>query len=160
MRWRVEKGDVLGWTTSLVITSPLLVATNSDAIKEGNLDYQVWSLKSNQHNPLTSEELSNIWGIGMNTDKITLMDTMYHCIWSMGFISTWFHTDKAQVWYKQLTSKYGKFYNYYLRVVVLSVRQFIGGTSLRPFVSRAFWDRIFCRIAKYIYETVTTFTFF
>ena len=26
------------------------------------------------------------------------------------------------------------------------------GTSLRPFVLRAFWDRIFRRIAKYIYD--------
>ena len=71
--------------------------TNSDASKEGNLEYQVRSLRSDQPNPITPEELSNMWGIGMNMDRITLMDAMHHCIWSMGFISPWFHTDKAQV---------------------------------------------------------------
>ena len=70
-----------------------------------------------------------MWDIGLKTEFKNFVDTTTHqYIRFTGLISNQFKYDKAQILYKQISCQSGTFYADYLKLVVKSVRPFIGRT--------------------------------
>ena len=90
--------------------------------------YTVGAVRVKSSPSLISENLSRMWGIGLNTVIKTLDATTHQCIMYTGVISKLFKTGKPKLLYKQISRRCGIFYVDYLNVGVKSVRQFIGVT--------------------------------
>ena len=105
------------------ITSQSLLQLSGDDTYQSSLAL-VGTTKSNA---ITPEFLSRQLHIGLPIASRTLNATTHQFIHSTGSLTRRFHTDKAQLRYKQLAKVHGSFYCDYLKISVPSLRGFIGG---------------------------------
>ena len=90
----------------------------------------VGSVKVNSLSSLSSDKLIKMWIIGLKSMIETFDTRTNECIRSTGLLENQFKTYKYQLRYKSLSCRYSTFYVDYLKVVVKSVRQFIGVTFI------------------------------
>ena len=114
----------------MILDNTVLYQSNNTAKK--NIYYEeihctVVSVKSKSSPSFIPDKLSRMWGIGFNTE-IYLRRKNPSFFRYTGLLEKRFKTYKAQIRYKQISCRYVTFYVEYLKVVVKSVRQSIGGT--------------------------------
>ena len=76
---------------------------------------------------ITTEELSSLLCIGLNTYSCTFKATTHKYFFTIGFLTKRFRTDKYRLHYKELSPNYGTFYNDFLKVQDMSIRGYCGG---------------------------------
>ena len=107
----------------LMDTTPILYHQTCD---DSPIYTSMSSVYAEYINQVTSEQLSKMWRINLNTDQRIVKYTTHQCIRTAGIIANLFNTDKAQLWYKQLCWRHIKFRVDYLKVGAKYVRDFIG----------------------------------
>ncbi len=83
--------------------------------------HSISAINTKQHNTLTPEELSRLWGIGLKNARRTLAATSHRCVKTVGELTRRFRTDKVHMRYRRLSTKHGLFYVDTLKSKVKSI---------------------------------------